>query len=658
MLCVLTLAVLTCPANAIAAQSDNAGASATPDSAEQEAPREVPAQPRPISTGAAFGLALEAMRNWSPCQRPDDWDGTIDDALGFSINIRIDGEPLARVTQMVEDAEGEAAFADAVDRAVRAASLRLSRNLPDDVNIDAVRRAAADRISLDIQFAGPLVPLDAASLDEAIVSLRPGLDGVAGRSGSKLAYLFPVDIIATGRTNETALRAVIADLDLPPDDLQTLRNSHGLQLYRFGVRHIAKIPAARFPIDLHRGGRIVETNETTRPAIVSASRALAGHLVARRAPDEAGPIGMSGPYDAALDRYEPAIASPRSQALAAYALARLGEVRGVPLNESAVARNEAWRLIADLLDVTDAETPMEDQPGASAAWLLAWSELAATTPPRSLDRAAIDRHAERTLNDVLAALEARKPEDSAARALAVFAVARAAPLISREPREALQTADAALRSLLAAHPAGRLPALMPWLLLAELELHPPLGNPYLSGDAEEQAANQSQDDAEEPSPGGSAMAPLPSRDVLLEMRSLSEGFQLREVDTGERDRDLIGGLVFTRGGTPLPTWHTLRVMPALAAMLGDPRLTEREEFHDRAAPVQRGIRFAINLAVTEAEAHCYPSPRRALGGVRLAIWDPTITPDATALALITMIEAIESTDRRLPAQKPTDRTTR
>jgi hypothetical protein len=145
---------------------------------------------------------------------------------------------------------------------------------------------------------------------------------------------------------------------------------------------------------------------------------------------------------------------------------------------------------------------------------------------------------------------------------------------------------------------------------------------------------------------------------LLDLRELIERHMLTPADAGQLQPDLVGGVVFTEGPASLPTWHSLRVLGVLASAAGDPRLTPRDEFHRRSGVLSSGLRFAVNLTASPYEAHMYPVPRRAVGGMRLALWDNRVTVESTALGLLAIVEAVNATDRRLPAQRPTDRRTR
>ena len=136
--------------------------------------------------------------------------------------------------------------------------------------------------------------------------------------------------------------------------------------------------------------------------------------------------------------------------------------------------------------------------------------------------------------------------------------------------------------------------------------------------------------------------PVPSAVALRQMRDLVYGFQLRSSDAGVEDRDLVGGVVFTSGAVPLPTWQSVRPLAFMATMLGDARLTEDDEIGPEVVHLARGLRFLLQLSASETESHLYRKPQRAIGGVRAAVWDQSMPIEASALTLLTLLEAIKS----------------
>ena len=190
-----------------------------------------------------------------------------------------------------------------------------------------------------------------------------------------------------------------------------------------------------------------------------------------------------------------------------------------------------------------------------------------------------------------------------------------APAVGRD--RALES----VRALLRETPPGEAVSLLPWIGWAELDL---------AGDA----------------------ADIPSEIALRDVRSMVWRHQLQPADVGEDGRDLVGGVVFTRGRAPLPSWQTMRPLAFLATMFGDDRLTDAADVPDEATRPLASLRFVMQLAVGDAEMHMFRDRARALGGVRLAPWDQRQTLEASSLALLTLSEAIHAAARRAPAAQP------
>lgn len=159
--------------------------------------------------------------------------------------------------------------------------------------------------------------------------------------------------------------------------------------------------------------------------------------------------------------------------------------------------------------------------------------------------------------------------------------------------------------------ASQLVGVMPWLGWAEIEL---------------------------------AEGDIPSAIALRQMRDIVTDFQLTATDAGADNMDLVGGVVFTSGAVPLPTWQSARPLAFLATMLRDDRLTEPGEIDAELVQVLRGMRFLRQLSASETESFMYRNPAEAAGGVRAATWDQRMPIDASAMTLLAVLEMLESLD--------------
>jgi hypothetical protein len=135
---------------------------------------------------------------------------------------------------------------------------------------------------------------------------------------------------------------------------------------------------------------------------------------------------------------------------------------------------------------------------------------------------------------------------------------------------------------------------------------------------------------------------LPAAPALREMRSQLWQHQLKAQDLSPDAPDLAGGIVFTTSRQPLPTWQAARPLAFVATMLGDRRLTEEQEINSETVRLLEALRYLRQLTASEAEAHMYKDPARAIGGVRASLFDQRMPPEATAMTLLTVCETIRS----------------
>ncbi len=132
--------------------------------------------------------------------------------------------------------------------------------------------------------------------------------------------------------------------------------------------------------------------------------------------------------------------------------------------------------------------------------------------------------------------------------------------------------------------------------------------------------------------------------TLASLRELAEDHQLTDATAPADQPDLIGGISLQGLGRPLPTWNTARLVAILAAMTADDRYTRAADRPLKLASVLKGVRFLRQLMVDDATLWMMPSPGAAVGGIRSALWDQSLPPDATSLALLAVCETIKAMD--------------
>lgn len=557
--------------------------------------------PDASQTIEAFDSVRARLLAWGDGPAIVDPDG----ATGACLTLRLGGRVLGRATSM--DAQGAAienAFAEAWAEALDVLSEGDEQLTPER------REAIARRTTIDLEVSGELRPILAATYESAGERISPGLEGVAMREGSRVAGVFPGFQLATGLTPTRALRVAVGRLDLPPVGLERLRVDRSVVVYGFRGLHLAQARSEAPAQFLHRGDTIVSSADVSSARLREAAAGIAAHLRSHVWSRET-PIGfgLHGAYEPATGRYEPMIAEPRAQALAAFALLRFSRTPGIDEADAEAARTLGGSVLRDLTIVEAEESDPGSDPIAASMWLVGWSELVAWDELSRNDE-TFSEFARIAFDSVIGAID--DPErwntlPEGARALVAHALVRADEhLPGRGARERARTV---VRRLFVTVDPARLTSLMPWIGWAELRL---------AGDN-----------------------PVPAEIALREFRDLVWQFRVDE-PPGHPNADLSGGIVFTRGGAALPTWHTFRPLAFIATMIARDGLTDDEELGLQVASLRPSLRYLLQLTLREPGLFLAVSETRALGGVRNAMWDPTLDLDANAMALLTLCETLRA----------------
>lgn len=557
-------------------------------------------------TLAAYRLVDGWVRSWQVPPEPQKADPP--HTAAACVTLRLSGKVVGRATVHAEDGT-------ALWRAARDAWVQADVVLP--VDKDALRadnvRELTPRITIDVQLAGTMTPILGETFAAAAAPLSPGVDGVAIRAGDRWAVVFGGTMLATSLLPEGGLRAAAAELGLPPLELGLLRSRSAVVAYRFPSRHIAQSAPAAPPVFLYRGGRVVPLSEVDGPGLRRAASRVARHIMSHEWPASER-FGLTGDYLLLSDTYQPLLASPLDQALAAASLWRYVRTAGADPGLIERARRVGTKVLADLSHLeADEADPLSD--GAACAMIVVAFAQADRARAKLEGVAELRDRAEARITDLFEVGKGWSAELSeGARALGALALAEIA---SREgaSAESIAKAKAAVRGLFIDTPPQALVAQMPWLGWAEIRM-----------------AGQ----------GGE----VPSAVALRDLRALAQTFQLREGDLDEGWLDATGGIVFTRGRSPLPTWQSLRPVAMLATMLGDERLTDAKDLPRALSELRPALRFALQLEIDDAAMHIARDPERARGGIRPSLWEPRAALQPSAMALWTLCETLDSLERR------------
>ncbi len=572
-----------------------------------------PAWGTPYPDAADVVAAYMAARAWVDdfdLPAPADKAATVvlGDASGVCVILRHGG----RVIGIGTDATGDGLMVR------RATGRALSEVLGDPAvaSLPAGQVARTGRaLTLQVEVAGSLVPLIGRTFADIAGQLDPGLDGVAIRRGEQLAMLFPARVRANNTAGrlERLLPALAVDVGLAVMPLPELARRFDVSLYRFRTTDLAQATPRGPPFQTVRGDVLVLDEAVTRASIEQLARGIADHLAGSIA-HVGEPVGLMGTYKPSSDRYEPLIAPPLEQALAAWALSRYGGLPNLDAETAARMHALSRRILEDLSVVTPVETDPLASAVACAAIVYAALEhptfLAGDRPPPLFLEAAARVGDGWTRQDGFIDVDEQVPVPPHARALIASAMSRllAAGMTGIDGATARGALDAAWESV---PPHGRV-ALLPWIGWGEAHYAAATGRPV--------AASK-----------------------LIELRDLLDAARLDRMALIEAGGlDLAGGFELSRQRPGLATSQTLRPAAWLAWMIRHRDFTAPDEASPALGRMLQTMRFITQLAVRDSLSWSCPNPDRAAGGVRLATWNWDQPVPAQALALVTAVEMLRS----------------
>ncbi len=503
-------------------------------------------------------------------------------AAPVQVSLRLDGLLVGRGVGLPGE-EGEP-LGLALAEAMRTAEERMP--LPNDATRGRVLASLRERLTLSVEIAREIVPLAPEALAEATLLLSPGVEGVAVRQGEEMLVMFPSMFIEQDRSPSLALRGLVGKLAGDPTlglkTLEELQRDHGFAFYKFQSLHLAQLDVGGQPEFLHRSGRVVSQGAFTSAYLQNWAEMLASHLLVQ----DGGRV--VGSLDPRTGEREPA--NVAQQALIAWALLEHAELAG----EAEQARIRSAVTAMARRAAADVRSESAKNPDVAGLWLGVLAMLATDNEPALSEL----RSAVRT--QAVAWAEREAGAAPPAGAPLAWGLAMAADRGDAGTRELARQLS---RDLLGKIEPGQLVAHMPFL-----------------GDALVLTA--------EADPLTAGVAPL------RQMRAMVWANQVTHAEAGAFNADLVGGITFTKGGSPLPSWHSARPLATAAAMLGDTRFTPEGEFASEFGHLLSGLRFLRQLTADEWVVHMYPGAERARGGVRAALWDQRMPAEATALTLL------------------------
>lgn len=593
--------------------------------------------PSPAETMRVYRLVDQWVRAWTV---PEQIDAAGSPTVGgVSVVLRVDGEIIGRGARLVEP--GEAISGNEAARLAVAAALNEAERKAKVEN-DALRaekvRSIADRVIISLELAGPLIPIDVQSFDQAEQELSPGLDGVAVRIGEHTASSFPGTMLAANLTVRLGLSRAASQAGGDPkmglDEPRDLMDKHGARLYKFRVSHLAQSRRGASPLFLLRGQRIVDQTEITAGELREMADRVAEHLLTLAWPGNEA-YGMSGVYDPLNDRSDVRFAGPVEQLTVAYALRRYTQSGSLPPARSLELRGFADRIVRDLKKIEPGEQVPWEDPVASALWIVVASldPAGAGAAPRTPFPEECKRMVLTSFNSLVGYGQTVPPGAKGLLALALVELA-AQEKPGGMQTEAVGLADAAVRRVYRDTPEGQLVSMMPWLGWAELRL----------GQVRGEGAG---DD-------------IPAAVALRQMRlSVWEHQVTPLADAASEVRgglpDIVGGVTFgpvvtgSGGAASSVNWQTAQAVAILPAMLADARLTPSADRPLEIARLLSSLRYLRQLQADGATEWMFGNRTKSLGGIRSATWDQRMPSDASSMTLLAvseMLRVLEKLSRR------------
>ncbi len=268
----------------------------------------------------------------------------IDGLEGVHLILRQDGRPVAATS-----ATRVCGSAHPLKDALAALLAEVRRQGGRQGLPDALFRAGLSAATLELDAAGPLVPLTGRGLDLIGRDLDPATSGIAVRVDDQWHIRYPAALRMTGGAATAGMVEELAMVaGLTPSELSAARLRGQAAIYRFDTIDLVQVAGEFGPRHFQRGLADPLWPDTPLPAV--AALTLAGRNLVNRlwlAPD-GGDWLLGSTYHPSEDLWRPLNASARDRAFAALALKRLSGVEGIPPDLSRQAGERSTHLAASL----------------------------------------------------------------------------------------------------------------------------------------------------------------------------------------------------------------------------------------------------------------------------------------------------------------------
>lgn len=536
----------------------------------------------------------------------------VTDLAAVHATIRLDGVMLGHATSVTREpgAAGDAVETDLlvpVAQSVRAAL----KNSAGQLALNALVEARG-RLCLDLQFAFTPEKLRLENLQALPGLVDPGRVGLTMTFGKRNAWLFPGNIIAGNIKLTSQLTRLLGELGLPIDRQNQIAQPGGPELYRFEAIHLVKPKVGQEVVELTRGGIPLAPMAITEWRISAMIDTYVGMLSSRQ-----GETGLyAGSFNPTSSQYIPQIASLYEMAVANFALARVSKLPSIKPATREQALAAAQLGVKAMLELREQMNPQQYKLASTAMCVLALLE----TPGVAEHQEMLGRMTRDLLfmrHEEIGLFRSGFSATSSTASIPYQAMAAAALVqwfkMNRDPATE-QASSATLNALWAQidDPLDVSRAL-PWLAYAELGLTD-MGviNPRLTklNEACEQVLNK----------------------------------QIGS-DDPNASPDTIGGLEVGLDLFGAPSWRTAQILAGLCRGMASDQLVGEEATPRWLFGCGLAGRFIDQLTMREHDCYYTMSPDHAIGAVRYALHNNRQPLEATATALLAMVEFQGALDR-------------
>lgn len=572
--------------------------------------------------------------------------------FGVYVTLRQDGRVLGRgqaLREKVADTVDQAGPAVELAPLVAAATRQALSELRDKLMKDAVERnindpqvfkdrllATRQRVQVDIQLGHNLesvvLPID-SGVKAVFDTFAHGYHGLRliGPLTESADYAWPATELAKNTSPPRLLFRLLDQQGYEPDDMPLIARADGPALQRFDIIHVVRPASAQPMRRLIRGNLILKQQVIDDRTIAGLAERSARYLDQLIAIDTTtGQLAVRGTYRPSLERYAPEISNGREAALLCYAINRHARISldAGQAGESTRARAERVTRLIEQLDPI-ARPHNKPVKHLTAAFLL----LALCESP------VISEPSQFALRDRLGAalLDLHHPEGGGYR-------------IKADSEKRLSRASAAVITYALASwfevTRNRQYAKPVWSVLGELMKEnaddPRVIDLLWVQHALATAGERLASVQPEPREAADQLKAWQAQ-LAKQLDRLSE--QQIRVKPLLGPEDVLGGFILTKavpGSPPNPTWQSAMPLAFIAIGLREPAVVPEDKVFGPLLTASLGARFIGQLMISEPAAYYIRDPAPALGGVRNNLWDNSLYPDCSAMALIALAELQQS----------------